>query len=307
MFRTVIINSGEYLSVKENWLLIQTDEETQKIPIGDIYSIIIDNQRSSISIPAIHALTDVGVHILICNEKHQPVSVVLPQNTHFHPLSVIRRQIAMTEAFKDALWDRITIAKIKNQALVMKICQCDPDRIKRMMQLSSEVHEGDIGNREGIAAKMFFRSLYGSEFVRMNDDVINAALNYGYTIIRSSFCKTLCAYGYNCVLGIHHINEANPFNLADDLMEPLRPIVDMWVCLHNDELIDELSRNQRSALCSLVNEYALIEKKRMKVRNAIDVFVRSLTSAINQGTVEALLIPEILPFADYNDEESDAE
>lgn len=299
MFRTIIINSGEKISTKDNWIIIQTEDDVKRIPIGDIYSVVIDNQNSSITIPTVHALTDAGAHILICNQKHEPVSVILPQNTHFHPLTVIRKQISLTDSFKDTLWDSIVKSKIHNQAIVMKICHCEAERVNRVNQLVDEVSEGDIGNREGIAAKMFFRSMYGSSFVRMADDAINAALNYGYTIIRSAFCKTLCAYGYNCVLGIHHINEANPFNLADDLMEPLRPLVDMWVDINHDDLEFVLTRNNRADLVSLLNEYVFIDKKKMKVRNAIDVYVRSLTSSLNNGC-DMLLIPEIIPFEAYN-------
>lgn len=116
-----------------------------------------------------------------------------------------------------------------------KVCE-------RMQQLAQEVLSGDTGNREGIAAKMFFRNFYGCDFIRFENDIINIALNYGYAVIRSSVARSLCAYGYNCALGIHHINEANPFNLADDLMEPLRPLADIWVWQNNEDLVDTLTK-----------------------------------------------------------------
>lgn len=294
MFRTVVINFGEKISVKDNWLVVTGGDEEKKVPIEDIYSIVIDNQISYLTVPAIHKLTDAGVHLLVCNEKHQPTSVILPQNIHYRPLTVIRNQINMTEDFKNKLWDEITKAKIRNQAKVLKLCGGKNEKVKRIYELAQEVENGDEGNREGIAAKMFFREMYGSSFVRMADDAINAALNYGYAIIRSSFCKTLVAYGYNCVLGIHHINEKNPFNLADDLMEPLRPIIDMWVDDNIEDLVFEITRTQRNELAAIVNNPIIIDGKKMRIRNAIDVYVRSLTTCIERNSVKYLKLPEII-------------
>lgn len=154
-----------------------------------------------------------------------------------------------------------------------------------------EVEDGDIGNREGIGAKWYFRSLFGSSFLRYSDDGINKALNYGYSIIRSAVTKTLTAYGYNSVLGIHHINESNPFNLADDLMEPLRPLVDIWVDQNHEELLIDLTKQQRKELINLVNHTMLCDGKKMRVRNAIDKYISSFTSAIEAGNVGKIHFP----------------
>ena len=294
MFRTLTVNFGEKLKVKDGWLTVEIADEERRIPIEDLYSVVIDNQETSITVPTLHALTDAGVHILVCNEKHQPVTIILPQNTHYRPLNVIKKQLSLSDDFKDKLWDRIVKAKINNQAEVLKLCGGKSEKVKRIRELAAEVIGGDEGNREGIAAKMFFREMYGSSFVRMNDDGINAALNYGYTIIRSAFCKTLCGYGYNCILGIHHINESNAFNLADDLMEPLRPVVDLWVDNNNEDLVDCLSRTQRNQLACIVNDDVKIDGKVMRIRNAIQLYVSSLTSAIEQQKADLLKIPEII-------------
>ncbi len=294
MFRTLTVNFGEKLKVKDDWLVVEIADEERKIPIEDLYSVVVDNQETSITVPALHKLTDFGVHILICNEKHQPVTIVLPQNTHYRPLNVIRKQLSLSEEFKDKIWDKIVKAKIKNQAEVLKLCGGKSEKVERIKELADEVIDGDEGNREGIAAKMFFREMYGSSFVRMHDDGINAALNYGYTVIRSAFCKTLCAYGYNCVLGVHHINESNAFNLADDLMEPLRPVVDMWVDDNNEDLLDNLSRTQRNQLACIINDDIVIDGKIMRIRNAIDKYVSSLTSAIEHQNVSLLKTPKII-------------
>ena len=154
-----------------------------------------------------------------------------------------------------------------------------------------EVLPGDIGNREGIAAKMFFKNFYGYNFLRFEEDVINAALNFGYAIIRSMVARSLCAYGYNCALGIHHINECNAFNLADDFMEPLRPLVDLWVYKHNDELLDTLTKSNRVGLASIINDEVIIADKKMKLYNAIDKYIASFTTAIDSADRNKLLLP----------------
>lgn len=294
MFRTIAVNSGEKISIRDNWLVVQNDNEEKRIPIDDIYSVLVDNQQCNMTVASINRLSNNGTHIIFCDEKHNPSSIILPYSIHYRPLNVVKKQIMMSDLFKDALWDKIVSSKIRNQAKVLELCNKTPARIKRIYELSTEVCNGDEGNREGIAAKLFFKEMYGSEFIRMNDDGINHALNYGYSIIRSAVCKTLVSYGYYCVIGIHHINELNPFNLADDLMEPLRPVIDMWVDDNASEILDKLSREQRNELASITNQTIEWNNKIMKIRNAIDKYVSSFTSATERQSSKLLVCPEII-------------
>jgi CRISPR-associated protein Cas1 len=298
MFRTIVVNIGEKLSVRNNWLIITTNDEEKKIPIEDIYSVVVDNQRTHMTVPCLNALTNSGAHLLLCNEKHTPMAVVLPLNNHYRPLNVIKKQLSLTQKFKDDIWDKIIKHKILNQAKVLELCGCNNDRIKRLKALAEEVIDGDSGNREGIATKMYFRSLFGSNFIRMNDDATNAALNYGYAIIRSSVSKALCGYGFNCVLGVHHINESNPFNLADDLMEPLRPIIDLWVAENSEELLIELTRYQRNELAAIVNNLVEFDNKKMRLRNAIEKYIQSFSTTLERNSIKHLIFPKIIRNSD---------
>ena len=304
MFRTVTVYRGERISARQGWMVVTSEDGEQKLPIEDLYSVIVDNQQTVLTAASITQLTASGAHILICNEKHLPCTLILPHNTHYHPLTVIRSQIALPQDIQNRLWDRIIRAKIENQALALKYCRGDGKIVARLRELAQEVADGDAGNREGIAAKLFFRAMYGAEFIRMQDDAVNAALNYGYTVLRSAVAKTLTAYGYNCVLGIHHINESNSFNLADDMMEPLRPLVDLWVCENSEDLVDTLSKQQRNELAALVNGIVLWNAKRMRVRNAIDKYVSSLTTAIRRLKPEECIIPVIVRQEVYGDEDA---
>ncbi|MDD4689031.1 MAG: type II CRISPR-associated endonuclease Cas1 [Eubacteriales bacterium] len=296
MWRSIIITQGEKVTLKDKWLVVESSECCNQVPIDDIYSIVVDNRQCYLTVAAITALTNAGVHILYCDEKHQPVSVITSFNTHYRPLNVIRKQLDLRDEFKDTLWQRVIKGKIENQAQVLKLQGRLAETISHLLKYKDEVLVADKTNREGLAAKMYFRSLYGSEFIRMSDNCINSALNYGYAIIRSAVAKTLVAYGYNCVLGIHHISETNPFNLADDFMEPFRPIVDLWTDIHHEDLVDELSSEHKKGLVNVLNTTVLCNGKNMKVRYAIDKYISSFTSAIEKQDVNVLEIPKITKF-----------
>ncbi len=130
---------------------------------------------------------------------------------------------------KSKLWQRIVKQKIANQVKCLRLAGVNKKEIETIELICAEVLPDDKTNREAAAARHYFLALFGCVFKRTNDDVTNAALNYGYAIIRSAVAKTLVAYGYNCVIGLHHSNDYNAFNLADDMMEPLRTLVDLWV------------------------------------------------------------------------------
>lgn len=291
MFRTLYVTAGERLSISANWLVVETGGESKKVPVEDIQMLILDNIHACLSVYTLQALAKHDVNIVLCDEKHLPCCSVLALNQHYRPYGVLKKQMALTQEFKDLLWQKIVKAKIENQNAALRVRCVQQEVMDRMQQLASEVLPGDIGNREGIAAKMFFRNFYGYNFLRFEEDVINAALNFGYAIIRSAVARSLCAYGYNCALGIHHINENNAFNLADDFMEPLRPLVDLWVYKHNDELVDTLTKSNRVGLANIINDEVELAGKKMKLYNAIDRYVASFTTAIDGADRNKLLLP----------------
>lgn len=295
MWRSIIVYNGERLSVKDNWIVIYAEDGSSKsVPIEDLYCIVIDNQDLSLSVYAIAELAKKNVHVVITDERHLPISQIYPLNTNYHCYHVLKKQLEMTNKFKGELWKRIVVSKIVNQAICLTNIGSSEKVIGRLMELSTEVQEHDSGNREAITAKMFFRTAYGSNFVRFNDDCINASLNYGYAIIRSCVAKSLVAHGFNCVLGIHHISETNEFNLADDLMEPFRAIVDEWV-VKNLELVEEgLSKTNKGQLVELINKEIIFANKKMKLRYAIDSMIKSFVTAIETNNSEQLILPVVV-------------
>lgn len=305
MWRTVIVSSGEKISLESNRMVLYNGYQRMEVPIEDLYSVIIEHEHVRISTSVLNALSSNNVHVFLCDNRHLPITLVLPLNTHYRVLSVLRKQINLDPAFKNEVWKRITKAKIENQARVLDLVGCSRKVSCRIRQLADEVEPGDRSNREGIAAKVFFREIYGVDFIRFSVDVINSALNYGYAIIRAAVSKSLVGYGFNCALGIHHVGEYNPFNLADDLMEPLRPIVDLWVRMNNEDLVDNLSKRNRVGLVNIVNQTVLIERKRTKIRYALDKYIKSFVTSIDRANPDLLLFPMILAPEIQEDEEDE--
>lgn len=293
MFRTVYITKGEKIGVHDNWLIITADDMDKRVPLEDIQTIVFDNSQAEISLYTLNALSSNGTNVIICDNKHMPNCNVLSFTQHYRPYGVLKRQLALTKEFKADLWRVVVRAKINNQADALSFIGEDARVVSRLRELANEVQFGDIGNREAIAAKLFFRNFYGYDFTRFEDDIINKAMNYGYTIIRSIVARSLCIYGYHCALGIHHINENNAFNLADDLMEPLRPTVDLWVNKHIEELGDELNKDNKVGLINLSNQIVVCTGKNMKLYNAVDKYISSFTSAINDNNVLRLECPKL--------------
>ncbi len=295
MWRSVIIYNGERLSVQDDWLVVSFEDDTsKKIPLEDLYCIVIDNKDLVLTVPTLSLIAKHRIHLILTDEKHLPVAQMYPMNTNYHCYRILKKQLEMTDDFKGEIWKRITQRKIENQATCLENVWAERDVVKRMRQLASEVLPHDVGNREGICAKLFFRNIYGADFIRFWDDDINAVLNYGYAIIRSGVAKSLVAHGFNCVMGVHHISETNEFNLADDFMEPLRPLVDEWIAKNTDCISEGLSKYVKNELVSLVNTEISIDGKTMKGRYAIDSMVKSFVTSLETQNPDRLILPEII-------------
>lgn len=288
-FRSVIISNSVTLSVKNNNLIINNGEEF-KIPIEDISVLVIESIAVKLTSRLLSNLSENSVATVICDEKHLPVSTVLPLNVHYKTYKVLKMQFEQSAAYSKRIWQSIIKQKLYNQGECLNILGLQGGEF--LNKLSISVESGDKGNKEAIGAKYYFKALFGEKFTRGDGDVINSALNYGYTIARSAVARTLVMYGFNATLGVHHCNEYNAFNLADDFMEPLRPIVDLWVYENIDE-DDELTREHRIELVNLLNYQCIIDGKNHSILNAIDKMVSSYTTACSKKDFRLLKLPKI--------------
>ena len=295
MWRSVIIYNGERLSVQDDWLVVSFEDNTVKrIPLEDLYCVVIDNKNLTVTVPTLSLLAKHRIHLILTDEKHLPVSQMYPLNTNYHCYRVLKKQLDMSEEFKGEIWKLIIRKKIENQATCLENAWTERAVVNRLRELALEVLAHDVGNREGICAKLFFRNLYGTDFIRFTDDETNAVLNYGYAIIRSGVAKSLVAHGFNCVMGVHHISETNEFNLADDFVEPLRPLVDDWVAKNSECLTEGMSKYVKNELVNLVNSEVLFDGKTMKARYAIDSMVKSFVTALETQNPNRLVLPDIM-------------
>ncbi|NFE75298.1 type II CRISPR-associated endonuclease Cas1 [Clostridium botulinum] len=290
-FRSIIITNPCTLEVKNNNLAINNEDE-YLIPIEDISVLVIEGVGIRITNRLLSKLSLENVATIICDEKHLPSSIVMPLNAHYKTYKVLKNQLNQSAAFSKRIWQNITKQKLFNQGECLRILNLNGYEF--LNKLSKEVESGDKGNKEAIGAKYYFKCLFGDNFTRDDGSGINSALNYGYTIMRSAVARTLVMYGFNTSLGVHHCNELNSFNLADDFMEPLRPIVDLWV-YNNVNYDDELTKDHRIALVNLINYECIIDEKSHSILNAIDKMISSYTTACSKKDFRLLKLPIIKP------------
>ncbi len=294
-WRTIIIETKQHIKIKNNNLLVESiNKEIIKFPLSEIDTIIIDNLYSNLSIPTINEIAKRNISLIVSDEKHMPSVLVLPMSGHYRPLMNFNKQIYLTVREKKIFHKKIIQQKIKNQINIMEDLGVIKENIEKMEVYLKQVNQGDEKKREGLAARIFFRSLYTSSFVRFGDDGINRSLNYGYKILTSRISSSIVKFGLNPAFGFFHKNDKSYFNLSHDLIEPFRPVVD-WVIFKNNCDIsknDELNFKIRLELVKILDYYVYIDGKIMKIKNAIDYMVRSIVSYLH-NTREDILLPEI--------------
>jgi CRISPR-associated protein Cas1 len=182
--------------------------------------------------------------------------------------------------------------KIKNQALCMKICGYV--QAESLYKLAEIVQSGDKTNVEGRAAAMYFKILFGRNFTRSFNNVTNACLNYGYAILRGIIAKNLAIYGFEPCIGIFHHSELNNFNLADDLIESYRPVIDLFVAQNVNEDCVSFDTTTKYSIFNLLNTSINIDEQQHSVFYAIEKTVQSL-SACFLYKKEELVLPTLIP------------
>lgn len=159
MFRTLLIEEGERLSIAHQVLQIEKQGRRIPVPSDDIYCIVLDNLKAVVTTAAINAICTAGAHIVICNEKHLPSAVIYPELIHYAPYRVVTKQMGMTQGRKDALWDKIVKGKLANQAETLRLCTGDMDAYHRLLELADEVEEGGCGESRGHRCQALFSTL----------------------------------------------------------------------------------------------------------------------------------------------------
>ncbi len=292
-YRQVIIKKSEKLHFKDNQLIIDKDESSTKVPLEDINYILIEDSSTILTTRLLAELGKNAISLIVCDERFEPTSIMYPYNYHFKQLDVFSHQLEIDDSIKNEFWNQIVKRKIENSIRVLEMTSKEEFPISKLTEYLNEITDGDSKNREGLAAKMYFRSLFGSDFIRFYDDNVNAALNYGYTIIASAIIRNLAVYGLNTYLGIHHSSKINNFNLAYDFLEPYRSVVDKFVYDNKDDIVLPLSFEFRKKLINLLNEEVLHQNKKYTTEYSIGLLIKSYIKSFSTGEIK-LDLPSII-------------
>jgi CRISPR-associated protein Cas1 len=263
------------------------------IPLNDIAVLIVSHPQVSYSHAVLSGIAVSGAVFVTCNEKHMPVSMLLPLVTHSLQAERFMAQARLPVPVQKRAWQQIVQAKIQAQGRLLKErTQSDHG----LCIIAKKVKSGDTGNVEARAARIYWGKLFGEmEFRRDSDgDGLNACLNYGYAVLRAMVARSLCGAGLHPSLGIHHHNRYDAFCLADDLMEPFRPLVDREVAKLQDALGENVTldkESKRILLEALLGRFAAENES----RTLFDWISRSAASlaSVMQGNVESLELPTV--------------
>lgn len=283
-WRTVVIASRCKLDYKMGFMVVRA-EETKKIFLDEIAILLIENPAVSLTGCLLEALTEKKIRVIFCDAKRNPNAELVPYYHSYDCSRKIKTQMAWTDDLKGAVWADIVAEKIRKQAEFLTELQKESEAALLRSYLS-QIEPHDATNREGHAAKVYFNALFGMDFTRSEENLINAALNYGYSILLSAMNREIVAHGYLTQLGIFHDNMFNYFNLSCDLMEPFRILVDRRV---KGMELHAFASEEKHLLVNLLNETVTINQTRQTVLNAIKYYCRSIFDALNEGDLSLIL------------------
>ena len=283
------ISSGSKLELKLNYLVVRNVEVVRKVFLPEIAILIIDNTSVSMTASLLCELSRNKVKIVFCDEKHNPYGELLPYYGTHDTVEKMRNQINWNVGTGLELWATIVRQKISKQRDVLYRRGFN-ERGRVLDSYICQIEKGDRTNREGHAAKVYFNTLFGNDFSRRDDSVINSALNYGYAILLSAFNREITAAGYLTQIGIFHDNVFNPFNLGSDLMESFRPIVDELVSAMNFEVFGP---HEKRMMVEILNMNVCIGGKETVLLNAIRVYVQSFMASMENQDPDRLIDYEV--------------
>ena len=276
-WRTVLITKSAKLDYQLGFMVVR-QEETIKIHLDEIAMLIIESTSVSLTVALLSELTKKKIKVIFCDEKRNPSSELIPYYGSHDTSIKIKKQIAWTPEIKASIWTEIVSEKIRKQAEHLRFRgRTEADMLE---QYITEIEFGDATNREGHAAKVYFNALFGKSFTRTEENSTNAALNYGYSLILSTFNREVVANGYLTQIGVFHDNMFNQFNLASDLMEPFRILVDSCV---KDMMPAKFEHDEKIEILEILNQEVTIANRKETVVNAIKIYARSVFDALNEN------------------------
>lgn len=295
-FRNVYLQNDVHLKIKNEQLLVEETNEKITIPLEDLNSVCIESLRTVISTYTLKKFIEHDVIVYICDEKHLPTGVLIGTNNYSRQLKNIKMQIEMSKPLTKRIWQDIIKVKILNQARCLK--ELNIKEYQKLEEMIIGITSGDKNNVEAKAASIYFKLIFGKDFNRDLECVQNAALNYGYAIIRGMIARTLVMYGFEPSIGIFHHSQLNNFNLADDFIECFRPVVDLYVLTKVNLKYDKLTSENKKEIFKIINCLVLIDGKKFNIQGAIEYMIKSFSTSMNQKE-NLIKLPELIKLEEY--------
>ncbi len=283
VWRSVMISRPARLR-REHYSLAIDQEETAFVPFEDIAVIVLNHREITLTHPVLSACAEYGIGLYATGSNHQPTGIFLSFLAHSRTTRMMRKQLGIARPTAKQAWASIVRRKIENQAACLKLS--GGKGVDRLDSYARRVRSGDPDNLEAQAAAFYFAQLYGQNFHRAEERWTNAALDYGYAVLRGAIARGLVAHGLHPTVGLFHDSEQNAFNLADDLIEPFRPLVDLHVAKHPAMTEGDLIPADKQALVALLNVDVAMPQGRMSVLSAIEYAVESLVRVYEDDASE---------------------
>ncbi|GAB4208755.1 MAG: type II CRISPR-associated endonuclease Cas1 [Tibeticola sp.] len=292
VWRSVVINRPAKLR-REHFALVVEQEQSARVPFEDIAVIVLNHREITLTHPVLSACADYGIGLYSTGDNHQPNGVFMPFLPHSRATRMQRLQLDLDRPTAKRAWARIVQAKIGNQARCMELLAVTG--ADRLASYARRVRSGDTGNMEAQASAFYFPQVFGRSFHRSQANWANAALDYGYAVLRGACARALVAHGMLPSVGLFHSSEQNAFNLADDLIEPYRPVVDLHVAQNRpvDEAV-ELLPADKVALVGLLNVDVAMPRGQMSVLASIEQAAESLARLFDGGSELVLELPRLI-------------
>lgn len=315
--RTLFFGNPYHISTRQNQLVVKdkTGNDEKTAPIEDLGFVVFEHPQITFSQSVMQLLAENNTAVIFCDNRYMPSSMLLHLDTNTVQTEIFRHQISASEPLKKQIWQQTIKSKIRNQAAVLDLSNASKvrnfGRVKNetpqklgdfgkveataLLHLAKNVKSGDSSNREGEAARRYWTALLGKDFKRDRfGNSPNPALNYGYTILRAATARALSGSGLLPTIGVHHKSKYNAFCLADDIMEPYRPYVDLIVLEMLDSGMDceNLSTQEKAQLLQILSVDVQMGKKKRPLMIALSESTASLAKVF-KGDLKKLKFPEL--------------
>lgn len=297
VWRSVVINQPAKLK-REHFALVVEQAQSARVPFEDIAVIVLNHREITLTHPVLSACADYGIGLYSTGDNHQPNGIFMPFLPHSRATRMQRLQLQLDKPTTKRAWAAIVRAKIANQARCMELL--GRGDAERLHSYARRVRSGDAGNLEGQASSYYFPQVFGRGFHRSQAGWVNAALDYGYAVMRGACARALVQHGMLPSLGLFHSSEQNAFNLADDLIEPYRPVVDLHVAQQPIKPDDaDLQPADKVALIGLLNVDVAMPRGRMSVLASIEQAAEALARLYDGGNEQMLELPGLIGLAQH--------